>query len=312
MTKALILNDQKPGHLNQSIALVTLMCWEYDVMDIEFKNRSAKIISYLCDQLFIKAPTLYKSLPKNNSYDFIISAGSTTFYANKILSTEWIIPNIALLYPRGYRLHFNYIFCPHYDHPPRHSNIISLPVSLSCIEPSWYQKKAVEFKKTQYQTIRSSIGIVIGGSSTRSKINPAQLRKQLATILEKTPEHEHWVCTSRRTPPEVDTLLQEFSFDYQLIWSRNPYNPLPAFIELCDQLFITEDSASMISEAVSYGCSSVTVLETETPKKKHKLTEFIQNLIRDGYLKDMYTSFDIPTKKVNIKPLIEEALQDID
>ena len=100
MTKALILNDKKPGHLNQSIALAQLMRWEYDVVDIEFENRSAKIISYLYDQLLIKAPQLYKSLPKNNCYNLIISAGSTTFYANKILSGEWMIPNIALLFPR--------------------------------------------------------------------------------------------------------------------------------------------------------------------------------------------------------------------
>ena len=311
MTKALILNDKKPGHLNQSIALAQLMRWEYDVVDIEFENRSAKIISYLYDQLLIKAPQLYKSLPKNNCYNLIISAGSTTFYANKILSGEWMIPNIALLFPRGYRLNFDYIFCPHYDNPPLHRNIISLPVSLSCIEPIWYQKKAVEFKDTQHQPIRPSIGIAIGGSSNRSKINPAKLREQLATILDKTPDHEHWVCTSRRTPPEIEVLLQEFSFDYQIKWSQNPYNPLPAFIELCDHLFITEDSASMISEAVSYGRSTVTLLETETPNRKHKLTEFIQNLIKNGYLKDMDAQFEIPTKKINMKPLIEKALKEI-
>ena len=312
MMKVLILSDQKPGHLNPSISLATLMGWDYDVFNLRYKNRSAKKMSYLCDGLFIKAPKLYKSLPEKNSYELIISAGSNTFYANKMLAKDWKIPNIALLYPRGYRLNFSHILCPNYDHPPKRSNITALPVNLSCTEPNWYRKKATEFIKNQHQPHRSSIGLVIGGSSFRSKIDPNQLREQITDVLEKTPEHEHWVTTSRRTTPEIDALLQEFPFDYQLIWSQNPYNPLPAFIELCEQLYITEDSASMVSEAVSYGRSSVTVLETQTPKKKHKLNEFIQNLISDGYLKDMYTVSDTPTKKINIKPLIEKALRDID
>ena len=132
-------------------------------------------------------------------------------------------------------------FCPHYDNPPLHRNIIPLPVSLSCIEPIWYQKKAVDFKNTQHQPIRPSIGIAIGGSSNRSKINPAKLREQLVTILENTPEHEHWVCTSDVHHMKSSILLQEFSFDYQIKWSQNPYNPLPDNIELCDHLLITED-----------------------------------------------------------------------
>ena len=48
----------------------------------------------------------------------------------------------------------------------------------------------------------------------------------------------------------------------------------------------------MISEAVSYGRSTVTLLETETTNKKHKLTEFIQSLIMNGYLKDACTTRD--------------------
>jgi mitochondrial fission protein ELM1 len=312
MTKALILSDQKPGHLNQSISLARLMGWEYDVFDVRYKSRSAKTMSYLYDRLLIRVPKLYENLPEMNSYELIISAGSDTFYANKILASNWKVPNLALLYPRGYRLNFSHIFCPDYDRPRERSHITALPVSLSCIEPNWYREKAVAFIKNQHQPQRASIGIVIGGTSGRSKIDPHQLREQIATIFEKYPEHEHWVTTSRRTAPEIDALLQEFPFEYRLIWSQNPHNPLPAFIELCEQLYITADSASMISEAVSYGNSSVTAIETQLPKKKHKLNEFIHGLIREGYLNDMDTVSNTSTKKIDIKPLIKKALQELD
>jgi len=44
--------------------------------------------------------------------------------------------------------------------------------------------------------------------------------------------------------------LKEYGFDYKIIYSKNPdINPIPDFIEVCDIIFITIDSNSMLSES---------------------------------------------------------------
>ena len=57
-------------------------------------------------------------------------------------------------------------------------------------------------------------------------------------------------------------------FDYKLEFSQNNYNPIPAFIELCKNLYITDDSTSMISEAVSYGKSNVYIIPLNLLRKR--------------------------------------------
>ena len=307
MTKALILNDQKPGHLNQSIALATLMKWKYDVVDIELKNRSAKTISYLCDQLLINAPKLYKFLPENNSYDLIISAGSNTFYANKILSRKWMIPNIAILLPRGYRLDFTHIFAPAYDHPPIRANITPLPINLTQSDAQWYHQQTKLFRMHHPNQEKPAIGVAIGGNSKHSTLDLVDLKKQLDEIFSRHTGHSFWVTTSRRTPSDIISLIKTYPFEYMLIWNQGAFNPLPAFIATCDHLYLTADSASMISEAVSFGSASVNILPVHFHAKS-KLHTFTQQLCKEGYVNCISETMAIKTPKIQLQDLIKNRL----
>ncbi len=67
-----------------------------------------------------------------------------------------------------------------------------------------------------------------------------------------------YVTTSRRTPKEAEdalTLLAEGkkSARMLLLASKDPFNPVPGMLGLCSVIFVTEDSVSMVSEAVTAG-----------------------------------------------------------
>jgi hypothetical protein len=47
-----------------------------------------------------------------------------------------------------------------------------------------------------------------------------------------------------------------------LLASRDPFNPVPGMLGLCSRIFVTEDSVSMVSEAVTAG-REVFLLRTE-------------------------------------------------
>jgi len=309
MNCILIVSDGKPGHFNQSVALCKHLGWDFETVEVHYKNRIHKALSYLLDRFGIYTEKLFNSalnLEKQN-IDLVVSTGSTTYYPNKLLARKLDCPNVAILHPRGYRLNFSHIFCPFYDHPPRRKNITELPLNLCAATPSFFQEKSKEFQE-KHSIKKAAVGIIIGGANAVSELDPETLQRQLEEIFALTKGMEHWVSTSRRTPPQVETLLAEFDFDYTLINSKEAYNPIPAFIQLCDRLFVTSDSASMLSECASFGTAKVEVLMNRQLKHPNKFEELIRKLESTGAVHVFDGSLGEASVKVDLKSIIEKCL----
>lgn len=283
MKRALIISDGKPGHFNQSIAFCKHLGLEYEIVEVAYKSKTHKALSYGLDHLGVYSERLLSASlkPQVSSLDLIVSTGSTTYYANKLLARKLGLPNIVILHPKGYRLDFTHIFCPAYDHPPKRNNITELPLNLCAADESFFNEKTEEFRG-RHTPEKPAVGIIIGGPNAVSDIDPEAIKKQLEQIFVLTEGMERWVTTSRRTPLEVEALIDALSFDYTLINSRDPYNPIPAFIQLCDRIFVTSDSASMISECASFGAAKVDVLMNRQLKSPNKFEELIQGLETSG------------------------------
>ncbi len=309
MKKALIISDGKPGHFNQSTALCHHLGIEYEIMNVAYRNRRDKALSYLLDHLGIYSEKVFCHFtPPASDFDLIISTGSTTYYANKLLSRKLGLPNVAILYPKGYRLDFSHIFCPAYDHPPKRSNITELPLNLCAAKPTFFVEKANEFKM-KHASQKPSVGIVIGGPNAVSQIDPHEIREQLDQVFSLTEGMERWVTTSRRTPREVESIVESLPFDYTLINSRDPYNPIPAFIQLCELLFVTSDSASMISECTSFGSAKVEVLMNRPLKSPNKFEELIRGLESRNALHVFDGTRGNADTKIDIGPMLNNAVK---
>ena len=209
MKRALIISDGKPGHFNQSVAFCKHLELDYETIEVAYKSKTPKALSYALDHLGIYSKKLLSSnlRPQGSNFDLIVSTGSTTYYANKLLAKKIGIPNIAILYPKGYRLDFTHIFCPAYDHPPKRSNITQLPLNLCAANESFFNEQADEFRK-KHTPRKPAIGIIVGGSNAVSDIDPDQIKKQLEQIVGLSKGMERWVTNSRRTPPEVEALIE--------------------------------------------------------------------------------------------------------
>lgn len=310
MKKALIVSDGKPGHYNQSIALCKHLGFKYEIVEIAYKCKGRKALSYLFDRLGIYTESLLSSrlTPRTTRHDLIISTGSTTYYANKLLAKRLGLPNIAILHPKGYRLDFTHIFCPAYDHPPKRKNITELPLNLCVADEAFFADKTAEFQ-TRHVPEKPAAGVIIGGPNAVSDINPVQIKEQLDQLFDLTTGMERWVTTSRRTPPEVEALIDELPFDYKLINSRDPYNPIPAFIKLCDRLFVTSDSASMISECASFGSAKVEVLMNRQLKTPNKFEELIRGLEARNAVHVFDGTLGTADRKIDLGSLLRESTE---
>ena len=250
--RLLILCDGKPGHVNQSIAFARHLDLEHDLVSVTLQSGFHRLFSYIADFFGLYSESLFslETVPEV-AYGAVVSAGSGTYYANRTLAKKLGCQSVAIMHPGGYRKNFDLIIVQEHDRPPRRANIVSVPVNLSFIEP---QGLVIASQGQKY------VAIIIGGSSDHYTIDVGHLKEQINLIFSLFPEHRVWLTTSRRTPPEVDQMLAGFSFDRAVVYSREKINPIPDFLQNSDYVFVTADSSSMISEAVSYGNSFVEIL----------------------------------------------------
>ena len=284
MSKALILTDGKAGHENQSKAFARALNCEFDLVPVAFKSKFAKALSYLLDNLGIHTPRLFTYQLPTTNYQLIIGTGSGTFYAAKTLAERLGLPCGVVLYPRGYRIStFDCILAPAFDSPKPAPNVIPIPVNLVAADADFYAAGVKAFRERHPDTGRPAVAVIVGGPNKCSTMTPVWMRKQLESIFtDHRTEHanstalpEFWVTTSRRTPPEVEAVVDSFPFDYKLLYSKDHFNPIPAFVSLASHLYVTAESTGMLSEACSFGTAEVHVMDNLKPGP-HKFRRFAE------------------------------------
>ncbi|WP_419765226.1 MAG: ELM1/GtrOC1 family putative glycosyltransferase [Arcobacter sp.] len=269
--KVLIISDGKIGHLNQSIAFCKLKNLSYDILEIKKLNKTKKIFSYILDFFNIYINLFSISKIEKNIYKAVVSTGSWTYYSNKYFAQILNIKSIAIMIPRGFRYSdFDYILALEHDSSPEKKNIIKLPLNLSINTPKGLIKRSD----------KKSLGIVLGGNNTIFNMEVNEIKISLDNIFKKYPNYLKYVTTSRRTPLEIDKLLENYKFDYEVIYSKNSsINPIPDFIEICDELFISIDSTSMLSEAKANSNANLHIIYLQSEKKNTKFHRLAKNIL---------------------------------
>ena len=64
MKRILIISDGKPGHLNQSIAFCKIKDVSYDILEVKFKSKFHKALSYFFDKLGYYTDFLFEDYKK--------------------------------------------------------------------------------------------------------------------------------------------------------------------------------------------------------------------------------------------------------
>ena len=283
--KVLILTDGKAGHENQSKAFARALGYDFDLVEIHFKSAFHKALSYLFDRLGIHSLELFKSIPdKNSNYAAVLGTGSGTFYAAKSLARKMGVKCGVVLYPRGYRIAtFDCVLAPAFDRPSPAPNVITIPVNLVASDEAFYAAGTEAFRARYTPSEKPAVAVIVGGPNKCSTMSADWMKAQLERIFADTPDAEHWVTTSRRTPPEVEAVVDSFPFDYKLLYSKDHFNPIPAFVKLARTLYVTAESTGMISESCTFGTAEVHVLDNLKPGP-HKFRRFVEDLAHGGYV----------------------------
>ena len=301
--KVLVLTDGKAGHENQSKAFARALGCEFDLVEVRFNfGGIGKLCSYIYDHLqafwlmsqaLLRAKTADKTfanlwefcrnLPANR-YSAVLGTGSGTFFAAKAVARRLGIKCGVVLYPRGYRLStFDCILAPSFDNPAKRPNVVEIPANLVANDAAFYEKGVAAFKERYAGATDNLVGVIVGGPNKCSTMTAEWMKARLDEVFAANKGAQLCVTTSRRTPPEVEAVVDSYPWAYKLIYSKDHFNPIPAFVQLAKRLYVTAESTGMLSEACTFGTAEVVALDNLNPGP-HKFRRFVENLRREGYV----------------------------
>lgn len=178
---------------------------------------------------------------------------------------------------------FDFAVVPAHDRPRVTPNLLATLGAPNAIFPDELERKGWELAEL-YPPVENAErrwGLLIGGDDANYAVTADWVRRTIAPILSAAANEgaDLYITTSRRTTPEAEEALTRLVSGRShvrmlLLASRDEFNPVAGMLGLCSRLFVTEDSVSMVSEAITAG-REVFLLRTD---RKGKVRVAMQDL----------------------------------
>lgn len=257
-----ILSDGKRGHENQSLGLAEALRLRTQA-EIETITFGAKdgLLSRLCQA------TAAGPIPQ-----LIVAAGHSTHLPLLWAAKRFNIPSILLMKPTLPIALFDLCIIPRHDlrgHAAP-SNVIPTLGMLNRLPP-------------ELPTKEDSGLILLGGPSKHHGWEPDPLLKDISNIC-NTDTTLTWTLTdSRRTPEGFLQTLRERDLSLNILSHHDtPADWLPAQLAKAKTVWVTEDSASMVSEALTAG-ANVGILPAPIINPHSRIVQGLDSLLKEGW-----------------------------
>ena len=284
MKKVLIITDEKKSSFNQCDALLyylkkkVKLKTEHLKIEREITHTLPNFVIYI--HLLIKS--FFKKKNKNQIADFIISCGRISAPYSLILkkfNKECKVFHI--LDPYFLRNRFDKILIPSHDFQKflKFNNVLEF-LGTFVVKRKLSNDYVKNFK--EIQSIKNIIACFVGGDGRSSKILISEINDLVDKINLIGNMYKVVYCFSRRTSEITKKIISKrkkvdhYSYDYK---DKNPYWYL---INKSSHFIVTEDSVSMISDAVFTGKP---VYVARINNIKDKIKDFVKNLEEKGVVK---------------------------
>ena len=261
-----VVKDGKRGHENQSVGLIRALAKLRPVklIEINVATRGLTWLDYL-----MRRSSRFASEPKP---DLIIGAGSRTHATILGAGRATGAFTVVLMSPpKGLRHRFDLCIAPEHDAHVR-TNVITTRGALNLIEPSTQKKP-------------DSGLILIGGPSKHHRWDGTQIVDSISQITRSCPGIRWTATTSPRSPastyPEL-TAIAAGNLEVIPV-EQTDGDWLPAHLAEASFVWVSEDSVSMIYEALSSG-AKVGVLPVPRKPGKSRVIRGVDALIKEASL----------------------------
>lgn len=298
MKNVWIINEGSPGHLSQSVGFSDILGKLYSLRVVEVYGRTTlrgwqrHFVRFLMGSKGRAIPLGFLSkladftIPDNAvKPDLIVSSGGKSVFTGHALAFYYKVPYVFIGERKPYPSHwFTAVFTPveaEIDEKTYLIDFIPTPVTPALIEKSGQLENGIWC-------------MIIGGRSRSCPFTEHDWRA-LAHGMNQLAESSHirWlITTSRRTGNAAEMLLQqelkaEFIHD-AIWWADKPRRELYNFMARSEVLFVTQDSVTMVTEAVSSGRPVVGLgISHATEGKESVQEEYFKRLAQKKYIQSI-------------------------
>ncbi|MFP0388002.1 ELM1/GtrOC1 family putative glycosyltransferase [Acinetobacter nosocomialis] len=234
------VSDGKAGHRSQALGLFQAMQRQQANATFEEVSINDLPIISLIKALFSSKTSLLQQAP-----DFIFGVGSHTHFRVWLLGKVFKKANtVILMKPNLPIAWYDYAVIPEHDGILSNERVIVTRGALNPIR-----------NENRHQAGR--ILIALGGSSKRHQWNHEKVLLSVQKIVECNSNSEIILTTSRRTPVGFTDILKQQSFAKRLQIcpvEQTPQGWIFEEMQKAEAVWVTEDSVSMIYEALTAGC----------------------------------------------------------
>ena len=289
-----VLSDGRPGHFNQSKGAVKALSFSQQLqiewVEVRLRVGLFRVLQReLLKRTRISMPSwllklFYDISEPKQLPGMILSAGGRTSFANAWLARRYNIPNIFIGSLRGLPAELFTAVLTLEPISGVHNNIV-LQFPVSEITPQYLDK--IEVSKSILS--KPCWALLVGGDGSGYDYQPDDWER-LGCLLNLLAQHYgvHWlICSTPRTGQDAQTILER-EFDSQYLAESSWFddqldNKIPVYLAAADKVFVTEDSMTMIGEALSSG-KPVFSLQPERVNPNQRFLNALQRYVDRGLL----------------------------
>jgi mitochondrial fission protein ELM1 len=260
-----VVSDGKPGHENQSLGLAEALGRQVTVTIHVIRLTPGESLLDRIRSAFHQA----KKLPRP---DLILGAGHTTHVALIALARRTGAPCVVMMRPSLPAMFFDLCLVPLHDLRGRAGEDVIATMG------------ALNRVPAPADGPRDGRLMLIGGPSASHGWDGDAVLEAIGEILAASPGAPWELTDSRRTPEGFRQALRE-RFPQLTVFPHEETGPewLPARLSRAGETWVTEDSVSMIHEALSSG-SKVGLLPVPWKKPRGRIARGLARLIVEGFV----------------------------
>jgi len=200
--------------------------------------------------------------------DLLIGAGHTTHWSLLAARRRWGGRTIVLMKPSLPLSWFDLCLVPEHDGPLRAANVLSTLGSLNDIQPCPGHDADTGL-------------IMLGGPSRHYRWDNDEMLAQLERLVKERPLKKWLLTTSRRTPQSMLRPLLDRA-EFQCVpYASTDSEWLPARLSEAGEVWVSEDSVSMIYETLTAG-AQLGLLRVQRAKE-NRVTSAVDALVERGW-----------------------------
>lgn len=186
---------------------------------------------------------------------------------------------------------FDLVIAPYHDQYHA-DNAMQITGALSLITPAVLQQAHIDWQERFNTLPAPRLAVLIGGTGKHHRLTQDIAQQLVMQLRQLNERYSLMITVSRRTPDSMAQYLRHSLHGPNcFFWDGTGDNPYRGILAWADAFLVTEDSVSMVSEAISTGKPTY-IIKTDS-KASARFNRFYQHALDKNYIRWFTGQIDV-------------------